>query len=261
MTFHERDGLRYFTFPSFDALGIRHAIFTRWGGASRAPYATLNIGSLVGDDPAAVDENRRSMFAALGRAEESAPGIRQVHSARITVAHPRRADEPLAETDGLVTDRTDCTLLMRFADCVPVLLYDPVRRAAGIAHAGWKGTVAKVTARAVETMCAEYGCRPADIHAGIGPSIGPDHYAVGDDVARAVRAAFPGVAKQLLTGAEGSLRLDLWAANEAALREAGVREIECAQICTACRTEDWFSHRAENGQTGRFGALIWLEPE
>jgi polyphenol oxidase len=261
MTFRERDGLRYYTFPSFDALGIRHAVFTRWGGASRAPCATLNIGSLVGDDPAAVDENRRRMFAALGREEDSAPGIRQVHSARVTVARRRRAGEPLTETDGLVTDGSDCTLLMRFADCVPVLLYDPVRRAAGIAHAGWKGTVAKVAARAVDSLCAEFGCRPADIRAGIGPSIGPDHYRVGDDVARAVRASFPDDVEQLLTGAEGSLRLDLWAANEAALREAGVREIECAGICTACHTEDWFSHRGENGKTGRFGALIWLESE
>jgi YfiH family protein len=259
MTFHERDGLRFFTFDSLEAPGIRHAVFTRRGGVSQAPYAALNLGASVGDDPAAVSENRRRIFAAIGRDEDSAPGILQVHSARIIPAVSRRPGDALIEADGLVTNRGESTLLMRFADCVPILLVDPVRRAAGIAHAGWKGTLAKAAARAVEALAVEYGSRPADIRAGIGPSIGPDHYAVGEEIVRAVRDSFSAAADGLLESREGATRLDLWAANELALREAGVREIECAGICTACHTEDWFSHRAEAGRTGRFGALIWLE--
>lgn len=258
MTFHEKDGLRFYSFPTLDALGARHAVFTRRGGASREPYATLNIGSMVGDDPASVLENRRRMFSLLGREEESVPGILQVHSGKVVVARRSLAGEPLVEADGLVTDSADCTLLMRFADCVPVLLYDPVRKAAGIAHAGWKGTVAKVAAHAVETMRDQFGCRPEDIRAGIAPSIGPDHYVVGGEIVQAVRGAFGSLSDSLMTIVNGETKLNLWAANEAALREAGVRDIEVAGICTACQTADWFSHRAENGRTGRFGAVIWL---
>jgi YfiH family protein len=258
MTFHDREELRFFTFHSLDEAGVRHAVFTRRGGISRPPYAGLNVGASVGDDPAAVGENRRRIFRALQRDESSAPLIRQVHSDRVLAVREPCLGGGLIETDGMVTDRTDCTLLMRFADCVPILLFDPVRRAAGIAHAGWKGTVAKIAARAVETLVREYGCRPADIFAGIGPSIGPDHYAVGNDVVQAVRGAFGASAARILLDRGSAVHLDLWTANKMALQEAGVDRIECAGICTACRTADWFSHRAENGQTGRFGALIWL---
>jgi YfiH family protein len=145
---------------------------------------------------------------------------------------------------------------MRFADCVPILLYDPLKRAVGIVHAGWEGTVKQIAAAAVRAMTANFGSRPADILAGIGPSIGPDHYEVGVDVIARVRSTFGEVAEGLLPQRGERHHFDLWAANQATLQQAGVGRVEVAGICTACHREDWYSHRAESGRTGRFGALI-----
>ena len=151
------------------------------------------------------------------------------------------------------------TLFMRFADCVPVFLYDPVRRVVGIAHAGWLGTVKKIGFKTVQEMTNVFGCNPADVLAGIGPSIGPDQYEVGENVIGAIREAFPEDADALLLKKQnGAVHLDLWAANRLALIEAGVEHIEIAGISTAAHTDDWYSHRAENGKTGRMGALIAL---
>jgi polyphenol oxidase len=260
MTFHDRDGLRYFTFSSLDQAGAPHAIFTRLGGVSQHPFASLNFGYSVGDERHAAEENRRRAYACIGRNPSSSPDIYQVHSDRIIPARLRNAHEPLPEADGWVTDSGEFTLSLRFADCVPILLYDPVRRVAGIAHAGWKGTASQIAARAVEAMQRLHGSRPADILAGIGPSIGPDHYLVGDDVAQTMRAAYGAAAEKFLARHADGSHLDLWSANETALRTAGVEQIEIAALCTACHTEDWFSHRAEHGRTGRFGAMIWISP-
>jgi YfiH family protein len=258
MTFQERDGVRYYTFSTLESAGARHAVLTRRGGVSRTPFESLNLGSSVGDDPQAVAENRRRTFALFGRTLHSVPELYQVHSNRILLAALRREGEPFPQADGVVTNSPDITLCMRFADCVPILLYDPIRRAAGIAHAGWKGTIAGVAASAVAALRGHFGSHPEDILAGIGPSIGPDHYAVGGEVLDALREAFGGQAGKWLTRRGGEAYLDLWAANEFILRRSGVEKIELAGICTACHTEDWFSHRAEHGHTGRFGALLWL---
>ncbi len=259
MTFHERGGLRYFTFPLLDAAGLPHAVMTRRGGASRPPFESLNLGASVGDDPETVEKNRRSVFEFFRRDLRSVLELHQVHSNRILLARlPEGLEEP-PQADGIVTDSPGYTLCMRFADCVPILLFDPVRRATGIAHAGWKGTLAKVAASAVEALHDHFGSRPEDILAGIGPSIGPDHYAVGAEIVEAVRGAFGPAADRWLGRRGGAVNLDLWAANEFTLRQSGVKKIALSGICTACHTEDWFSHRAERGRTGRFGALLWLE--
>jgi YfiH family protein len=259
MSFQERGGVRYYTFPALEAAGVRHAVLTRLGGVSRAPFESLNMGSSVGDDPAAVAENRRRAFALFGRTPESVLELHQVHSTRVLLAARRRAGEPLPQADGVVTDEPAFTLCMRFADCVPILLYDPVRRAAGMAHAGWKGTIAGVAASAVEAMRTHFGSRPEDILAGIGPSIGPDHYTVGGEVLDELQSAFGDKAEGWLIRRGDEKRLNLWAVNQDTLRQSGVNNIELAGVCTACHTEDWFSHRAEHGRTGRFAALMWLE--
>jgi len=149
-------------------------------------------------------------------------------------------------------------LMMRFADCVPIFLCDPVHKVVGIAHAGWMGTVRGTVKAAIEAMQARFGSIPADIQAGIGPSIGPDHYQIGPDVAAQVRQAFGADASQLLVVRDASTYFDLWAANRLILEQAGVKQVETVGLCTACHTEDWFSHRAEHGRTGRFGAIIAL---
>jgi hypothetical protein len=158
----------------------------------------------------------------------------------------------------ILTRNPAVTLYMRFADCVPVLLYDPVRAAVAMAHAGWLGTVRGASRVAVEIMISQFGSRPGDILAAIGPSIGPDHYEVGQDVLDQVAAAFGDEAKGLVERRDGRSYLDLWASNRFQLQQAGVKHVEVAGLCTACHTDDWFSHRAEVGRTGRFGALIAL---
>ena len=148
---------------------------------------------------------------------------------------------------------------MRFADCTPVLLYDPARQVIGLVHAGWLGTVRGAARAAVESMQKRYASDPADILAAIGPAIGPDHYEIGADVIAQVKAADGSQAEELLTAHGKSIHFDLWKANQLILSGVGVHQIEVAGICTACHLDDWYSHRGEKGKTGRFGALIALQ--
>jgi len=258
MPFHERNGLRHFSFEIFPA-SVSHGIFTRHGGVSPAPWASLNVGGMVGDDPANVRENRERSFAALRRPPASNFDAWLVHSADVLYADaPRSPDQPPAKADIILTDKPDVTLFMRFADCVPILFHDPARLVVGIAHAGWLGTVRGVAMAAVRAMQARYGSRPADIFAAIGPSIGPDHYEIGGDVIEQIERAFNGDAASVLQSRAGGVYLDLWKANQIQLQQMGLRQIEVAGICTACCLEDWYSHRAEKAETGRFGGLIFL---
>ena len=260
MPFKTSGSIRYFQFDLLQGKGLTHAVFTRRGGASTGPWASLNVGGTVGDDPQHVTENRERSFRALNRPVESLYDVWQVHSADVVCTNePRPLDQPHIKADAILTDRPDVTLFMRFGDCVPVLLFDPNKGVVGIAHAGWPGTVRKTVAAAVREMSAVYGSRPADILAGIGPSIGPDHYEIGPDVIAQVRLAFGEQAERLLPKENGAVKFDLWAANRYVLEQAGVTQVETAGICTACCLDDWFSHRAERGRTGRFGALIGLE--
>lgn len=258
MPFQNSGGIRYFQFDIFEG-GLLHAAFTRQGGVSPAPWESLNLGGTVGDDKQRVYENRRRALAALGRDPEAVYDVWQVHSAHVVVADsPRPAGTPPVQADAILTTRPGLTLLMRFADCVPILLHDPVRGAAGIVHAGWLGTVRAAARAAVETMQGTFGSRPADVLAAIGPSIGPDHYEVGADVIHAVRTSFGADAPGLLLTRDGRTYFDLWAANRLLLEGTGVKHIEFSGLCTACRVDDWYSHRAEKGRTGRFGVMIAL---
>ncbi|MRS03228.1 peptidoglycan editing factor PgeF, partial [bacterium] len=232
---------------------------TRKGGVSPHPWTTLNLGGTVGDDRANVVENRRRIYQVMNREVESIFDVWQVHSADVICTDtPRPLDALHSKGDAILTNNPEITLFMRFADCVPILLYDPVRRVIGVVHAGWQGTVKKVVQRSVIKMTQQYGSMTGDIYAGIGPSIGPDHYQIGDDVIQQVRAGFGRDAPKVLLQNNGSTHLDLWRANAILLEQAGVKHIEIANLCTACDTERWYSHRAEQGKTGRFGAIIAL---
>jgi len=256
MPFIQHNDLRYF---HFDSLHTRHAIFTRHGCVSPAPWGSLNVGGTVGDDLARVRENRLISFRALGCKPESIFDVWQVHSADVVCARsPRPVDESYRHADIILTDRPEVTLFMRFADCVPVFVYDPRKAVIGVAHAGWMGTLRDVATVMVNTMRKQYNSNPADVIACIGPSIGPDHYEVGADVILQVMQKFGDESDRVLKSNNGKIHFDLWKTNAILLERAGVGKIETAGICTACHTEDWYSHRAEKGRTGRFGALISL---
>jgi YfiH family protein len=258
MPFVSRAGVRYLTFDIFGTEVI-HAVFTRHGGVSPRPWASLNLGGTVGDDVQRVAENRQRAFAALGRDPASLYDVWQVHGVNVAVAEtPRPSTAPYLQADAIVTDRPALTLMMRFADCAPILFYDPDHRVAAIAHAGWMGTVRDVAGATVAALRARFGTNPAHLLAAIGPSIGPDHYEVGPDVVVQVKQLFGADSAAVLSAHSGRIHLDLWTANRLLLERAGVRQIEVAGLCTACHVNDWYSHRLEKGRTGRFGAVIAL---
>lgn len=259
MSFYEKDGLRYFSFDTFPKT-ITQAIFTRQGGISPEPWKSLNVGGSVGDDRARVAENRIRSFQAMGRDPASIHDVWLVHGTDIVYADaPRPLEQPSAKADILLTDKPEVSLFMRYGDCTPLFFYDPIRKVIGMAHAGWMGTVRNVAGAAIAAMQARYDCAPENILAGIGPTIGPDHYEVGADVIEQVQTAFGENAERVLESRNGNTYFNLWHANEIQLGNAGVKQVEVSGICTACHLDDWFSHRAEKGKTGRFGALMALQ--
>lgn len=252
-------------FYQFDALthygNVTHGLFTRLGGVSAAPFDTLNVGSTVGDDPASVHINRERVAAVMEFPETDTRTTWQVHGTDVLVAHQGELTGwPPPKADAIITADRDVPLVMRFADCVPLLLFDPVRQVIGLAHAGWRGTLAGVSPATVDAMRETFGCHVRDILVGVGPSIGPCCYEVGPEVIEQAQAAFgtlEGLVRQPSNG--GGARLDLWAANEQSLRWAGVEHIEVARLCTACNTHEFYSHRAEKGNTGRAAVVMKLD--
>lgn len=249
------------TFLQFESLvdqpGLIHAISSRHGGVSLAPFDSLNLSLSVGDNPEQVQNNRRRFAEALGVPHERVVSAPQVHGASVWAVE---GDAPApAEADILTTAETGRFLSQRFADCVPVLLWDAAHHAVATAHAGWRGTALGVGKLAVEALGKRYGSRPRDVFAAIGPSIGPCCYDVGPDVIEAF-SAYPECQRP---AGRGKARLDLWELNRRALLEAGVAEarIEVARLCTRCHSDVFFSHRAGGSRAGRFGSLIGLRRE
>ncbi len=252
------NGLCYYQHP--DWAHLKHGIFTRHGGVSAAPWASLNLGGTVGDTTAAVRANHEKMYSTLGVNSARALTTWQVHGADVIVAQqPLPGRRWLAQADGMVTDRPDTPLVMRFADCTPLLLHDPRCGVIGIAHAGWRGTVQGIGANMIRTMQQMYGSQPIDIQAWIGPTISPACFQVGEEVVAAVQQYF-GTREGLVRrdSMDGTAYVDLWAANMLDLQRMGVEQITVLPICTMQNTQDFFSHRGEKGRTGRFGAVIAL---
>lgn len=274
MNERERSGVRYFTFEPFEAHPRLSAVVTtRHGGVSIGPYTSLNLGGKTGDDPQNVRENRSRAAAIIGKKSEHLTFAKQVHSANVERVPDGYEGGAFDDTDALITNARQTPLIILTADCAAIFLFDPANNAIGIAHAGWRGTVAGIAAETVQRMQKEFNSSPADLLAGIGPSIGPCCYEVGDEVIFAVEAQLPDYTEEVLVDPdmasagsfrasvnEGKRHFDLWRANELMLIDAGVPEqnIDIARLCTSCRTDLFYSHRAEKGTTGRFGAIIML---
>jgi hypothetical protein len=260
MIFKKHGALKYYQFEIFQGFPLFQGVFTRLGGVSPAPWESLNVGGTVGDHPARVADNKRRLLAALGFEPQDTYEVWQVHSARVVKADsPLGSNQNIQKADAVISDQPELVLLMRFADCVPIYLYDPVQQAVGLVHAGWQGTAKRAAGAAVRAMEKHFGSDPQKLLAGIGPSIGPDHYQVGSKVYEAFRSAFGARTDDLFSGEQDLVKLDLWEANRLDLYEAGVTQIEVSGICTACHLDHWYSHRAEDGSTGRFGAAFGLQ--
>lgn len=255
-----------------DSNRVVHAFSTRQGGVSRAPYATLNLGASVGDDPLAVQENRRRFFGTFDIERSQVVRVKQVHGDGVLTV-----DESLVsrqgfpsllldegyEYDALVTNLPDLALVVTTADCLPLLIHDPVRGAVAAVHAGWRSTAKRIAARALEAMAAAYGTDPGDCRVAIGPGIRGCCYEVDAAVTDAVRAALPTWTDHAVPTRPAHFRLDIAEVNRAILKGAGVRPDGIADVglCTACRRDLFFSHRAEKPRTGRMMNLILLRGE
>jgi polyphenol oxidase len=226
----EAGSLSLLTWPALDASGADAAVTARPGGVSSGPYASLNLSLSVGDDPGCVLENRRRLADGFGAIPADFVFAGQVHGAAVrVVGEPDRGrgafslEDAIPATDALVTRSPAVVLAILTADCVPIVLHDPVAGVLACVHAGWRGTSAGVAAAAVAAMQA-LGSRPRDVIAGIGPAIAPARYQVGPDVHQAVTRAVGSAASAVMRPdrVPGRWLLDLWAANRLALCQAGV---------------------------------------
>ena len=259
MGFYRQDGLQYFQFDLYKGQPFFHAVLTRLGGYSIAPYNSLNLGGTVGDNPDNVLANHQKIFKAFGYDFNSRLDVWQVHGDEIICADaPRDSAKSHQRADGILTNNPAVTLLMRFADCVPILLFDPVKKVIGIIHAGWQGTLKNIAGLAIEKMAVCYRSDPRSILAGIGPSICQRCYEVGAEVFEAFVQRFGQAGESFFDWHDQSPYLNLWAANRFNLFQAGVIQIEESGVCTRCNRNLWFSHRGENGKTGRFGVIMRL---
>ena len=251
-----------YTFDSLSALPVHAHVSTRHGGVSPAPWTSLNFSVSRGDTPERTAANFALFCQAVGVDPTHPVRCRQVHGTAVAKVTWDDAGQWQSATDGLITDEVGLPLSLVFADCVPILLYDAGRHALGACHAGWQGTVNGTAVATLWAMQAAYGTNPADVMVGIGPSIGPESYEVGEDVVNMVRVKLR-QPERFLSGpnANGRLHLDLWQANAAQLIDAGVRSqnIEISGMDTAQNTADFFSHRAEKGQCGLFSLMAWLD--
>jgi YfiH family protein len=244
--------LELFRFENLSRIpGVVHAISTRSGGVSQGRCESLNVSYAVGDTTDNVDENLRRIASSIGASREDLFAAYQVHGRAVTLVESDT--DPRPHCDVLITRGPEKTLMLRYADCTPVLLADAEKRVVAAVHAGWRGSAVRAAGAAVSALGDAFGSRPQDVWAGIGPAIGPCCYTVGQDVVDAF-ADRPGLFSES--------KLDLWEANRQALLEAGVpaEQIEVAGVCTQCESDRFFSHRANGGQpAGRFAAVIKVE--
>lgn len=259
--------IRYYCPWHFLASGMVNCGFgTRTGGASEAPYESLNLSLAVGDDSENVVVDRRAFADALAMDAERLVVPDQVHSntvRRVTEQDAGRGaldhSTAIPDTDALVTNVPDLPLALHFADCVCVFFLDPVNRAVGVAHAGWRGTAEGIVTSTVAAMTHEFGSEPSELLAAIGPSIERHCYEVGEDVAKSFFLAFPDNHRILSPSSNGKWRCDLRAANLVLLRRAGLDDsnIGVSERCTSCNIDEFFSYRRD-GLTGRMGGWLSL---
>lgn len=265
----ESAGVAYYTDHKLrNDHGILVAFSERHGGVSQAPYASLNMGAYVGDAPDHVVENRLTFLDALHLNEQTAERLvsaQQVHGVHTEAINSNREAGPLEipNTDALITDQINTPLLLCFADCVPITLVDTVRRSVGVVHSGWRGTLDEIVAHSIAAMVENYHTNPCDIYAYIGPYIGPNHFEVDGAVGSQFFNKFDTFVKTFSPPESvESVHLDLAVAVSESLERSGVLpcNIVSLTMCTVENVDRFFSYRAEDGITGRHGALACLLP-
>jgi len=264
-----RSGVTFIQFNILNDTGIiKHAFSTKLGGVSTGTFASMNLNFNRGDDEENVKENYRRMAEALGSSPEDMVLSCQTHTSNVRVIRDSDRGKGIvrsqdySDVDGMITDIPGIMLVTSHADCVPLFFVDPVRKAVGLSHSGWKGTAAQIGAVTVRRMGSEFGSRPEDIIAAVGPSICRDCYEVGEDVAEEFRKTF--TEKEMKSiffpGRDGRYQLDLWEANRIILSDCGLlpEHIAVTDICTSCRDDLLWSHRKTHGIRGGMAAFLQL---
>jgi hypothetical protein len=264
----EHNGIVYFQIPEWDPNGLTlHGFFGRVGGVSPPPFDSLNTGTSAGDDPHLVTENLNRIAKLIGTRSDHIIFLRQVHSDTIlciTKNAPFFENSPVLDPygDGICTDRTDLILAVRTADCLPILLLDPIRPAVAIVHAGWRGTLKRILKKCLNEMYRLFDTNPEITRVAFGPGIRSCCFLVDKDVAEYFYEAFPLSNHLVSMACKGKWRVDLYRANACILLEEGVREehLFYEPLCTSCHKESFFSVRADGEVTGRHLSLVRLKP-
>ena len=266
---YKEDEIAYITFPGLENTGcVKHLFSTRIGGVSQGIFSSMNLSYTRGDEKEAVDENYRRIAACLDSDVSCFVCSDQTHTDNIRVVGAEDMGKGTIypkdyhDVDGLITNQRGIVLGTFFADCVPLFFVDPVKKAIGMTHSGWRGTVQKIGKKTVRMMQEQYGSDPADMYTAIGPSICQSCYEVSEDVIECVKDAFPESLWSCLfyPTIPGKYQLNLWEANRQIMLESGIlaEHIEVTDICTCCNPEFLFSHRASQGKRGNLGAFLTL---
>lgn len=269
MRIKEHEGVTYLSFPALEQLpGIIHGFSTRLGGVSKGIYSSMNLSFTRGDEETAVRENFRRFSEALGFRPEDIAASCQTHTSNVHIMTEKDRGNGVTrpgryqDVDGMITNVPGLILATFYADCVPLYFVDPVNRAVGLSHSGWRGTVGKIGAVTVKKMQDVYGTRPENIYGAIGPSICQSCYEVSEDVILEFRRSFSESAweKLFYKKENGKYQLNLWEANRRIMLEAGILpdHISLPGICTCCNPDFLFSHRASKGKRGNLGAFLGL---
>lgn len=253
--------LPVYQFNHFSTLNnITHFITTRKGGVSEGNCSSLNLGYNTNDSHQNVQKNREILAQTFDLPSFNFP--QQTHKNHVQIITKENYTTFFEDTDALITNEPNLGIAVIFADCVPVLVYDPEKKVVAVIHAGWRGTVAKIVEKTIEKMINVFDCNPKDLLAGIGPSISPEAYEVGEEVINEVEKAFE-TKKELIVNEQsnGKGHLNLWYANKQCLLNSGVLEknIEIAEICTQKNADTFFSVRSQT-DTGRFSMGTFIHP-
>ncbi len=268
LNFHNKDGVVYITFPKLDAAGVRNAFSTKTGGVSSGDTASMNFSFTLDQSEDAVRENFNIFCHAAGFDPKKLVLSQQTHTANIRKV---TADDfgkgvwrerDYTDVDGLVTDIKGAVLVTQYADCTPLLFFDPVKKIVATSHAGWRGTAAEIGKKTVALMCSDYGCDPKDIIAAIGPSIGQCCYEVDDPVINEInKLSYLDMSRCYTSKGNGKYMLDLREVNRQILVSAGIlpQNVDVADLCTSCHSDIFHSHRKTLGKRGTLAAFISLQ--
>ena len=258
------DGVPFLSYPMLEETGIvHHGFSTKLGGVSKGCWATMNISTTRGDDPEDVEENQRRIARAIGVKPEDMTFTNQTHTTNVAVVRAEDKGRRFMKTDGMITNVPGICLVTFYADCVPLYFVDPVKKAIGLSHSGWRGTVGKIGKVTVELMQKTYGSDPKDILAAIGPSICQDCYEVSEDVIVKFQKSFEEKywPELFYQKENGKYQLNLWKANELVFEEAGIlkKHIAVTNVCTHCNPDILFSHCTTGNKRGNLSAFLALK--